>query len=245
MIFTFFILRFVFINVSGEDDFMLTVNGTGTIGGNLSGDNGSMASGTGSLSVSGNVSGPPAFTGAMILPVTLLHFKATKTSKGVLLDWATATELNNDFFTIEKSRDGIRFQELATIKGAGNSHEVLTYDYLDEAPYANTYYRLNQTDFDGTKEVFNTISVRYPKPTEVRVFPTIVEDGVFYVATENEETQRILQLIGQNGSVYLKLQLAPGTTPVSISQNMTPGIYYVQFSDQSGTWNSSKRIIIR
>lgn len=87
-----------------------------------------------------------------ILPITLLHFAATATpEKLVRTDWRTATEINNDYFTVERSADGSTFQTVGHVAGAGNSTGVLDYAFLDDDPLMGvSYYRLRQTDFDGT-----------------------------------------------------------------------------------------------
>ena len=87
-----------------------------------------------------------------ILPITLLHFAAAVTpEKLVRTDWRTATEINNDYFTVERSGDGATFQTVGHVSGAGNSTSALDYVFVDDAPLMGvSYYRLRQTDFDGT-----------------------------------------------------------------------------------------------
>lgn len=85
------------------------------------------------------------------LPIELLFFRAELQEKAVQFKWATAKEINNDYFTIEKSADGQNFTDLLHVKGAGNSQEMRQYTALDASPYNGvTYYRLKQTDKDGT-----------------------------------------------------------------------------------------------
>ncbi len=94
------------------------------------------------------------------LPIELISFIATPNEKEVKLDWSTATETNNDYFTIERSSNGYVFESIATIKGAGNSTNVLKYNYVDSSPFNGTsYYRLKQTDFDGKNSSSQMISV--------------------------------------------------------------------------------------
>jgi hypothetical protein len=96
----------------------------------------------------------------IILPIDLLSFTASAGEEDIELKWSTATETNNDFFTLEKSRDGRNFEWVANLEGAGNSKNVLNYEFTDTRPFAGTsYYRLTQTDFDGTSETFPLITV--------------------------------------------------------------------------------------
>ncbi len=84
------------------------------------------------------------------LPVELNTFTAEKLSKGNLLKWTTASELNNDFFTIEKLADSTQFESVGIVDGAGNSNQLMEYSLLDNnVRNIINYYRLKQTDFNG------------------------------------------------------------------------------------------------
>lgn len=94
------------------------------------------------------------------LPIELISFAATPQAGTVVLNWSTATELNNDFFTIERSVDGFSWEDLLSISGAGTSIHRLDYSAKDVRPYAGlSYYRLKQTDFDGQFSRSNIVSV--------------------------------------------------------------------------------------
>jgi len=89
-----------------------------------------------------------------ILPITLLSFRAEAVDGLVHTEWVTATEINNDFFTLERSKDGENWEAAGTVDGAGDSNTELSYAFVDDAPYYGiSYYRLRQTDFDGTSTV--------------------------------------------------------------------------------------------
>lgn len=94
------------------------------------------------------------------LPIELLFFKGKKQGKYNELRWATASELNNDFFTVEKTLDGINFEIVRLENGAGNSIQYLSYQLVDyEVRNVINYYRLKQTDFDGKFEYSELISI--------------------------------------------------------------------------------------
>jgi hypothetical protein len=108
------------------------------------------------------VSYQPGFDwcGASTLPIHLLSFTAVAVDHEVLLEWSTATEQNNEHFTIEKSRDGQSFEEVMTVDGAGNSTSVINYKEVDASPFTGqSYYRLRQTDFNGATTVSEMVSV--------------------------------------------------------------------------------------
>lgn len=94
------------------------------------------------------------------LPITLLEFTATPDGGVVRLDWATASEVRNALFTVERSRDGISFERVLDVPGAPNSTALRTYQELDRQPYVGlSYYRLRQTDEDGASTVSGIVAV--------------------------------------------------------------------------------------
>lgn len=84
------------------------------------------------------------------LPIQLIRFDGTCKENTVLLNWSTASETDNDYFTIERSTDGISFSAIGNRDGAGNSMQVLHYHFEDTDPFAGmNYYRIKQTDYNG------------------------------------------------------------------------------------------------
>lgn len=99
-------------------------------------------------------------TDPIILSVKLKDFFGNNSLGKNHLIWSTSSELNNDFFELERSEDGLIWQKIATIDGNGTTSESINYGYVDEH-FRNVlnYYRLTQVDFDGTKETYQTISI--------------------------------------------------------------------------------------
>lgn len=97
------------------------------------------------------------------LPIQLVDFRGEKTTHGILISWSTVYEENNDYFTLLKSLDGETFYSLGTINGAGNSNNQKTYSF--QAPLESSsglsYYKLQQTDFDGTSTTSNLIAISH------------------------------------------------------------------------------------
>lgn len=113
------------------------------------------------------------------LPIELLDFNAIRNGSRVDLSWKTASENNNDFFSTEKSKDGINFETVSTVAGAGNSSFIISYNDVDYAPYEGiSYYRLKQTDFNGQYSYSSLVPVNYyfgedgisifPNPTDTK-----------------------------------------------------------------------------
>jgi hypothetical protein len=85
------------------------------------------------------------------LPIELLSFNAVCDGKNVNLNWSTASETNNDFFTVERSMDASNWEDVLNVNGAGNSSTANYYNASDNQPLpGNSFYRLKQTDYDGT-----------------------------------------------------------------------------------------------
>lgn len=104
------------------------------------------------------------FTGSAVLdcgvlPIELLHIKCESSENSVVLDWACATETNNNYFTVERSTDGVNYVELGRIQGAGNSSARTNYTYTDmTATVGTNYYRITQTDYNGQFETYGPVA---------------------------------------------------------------------------------------
>jgi hypothetical protein len=96
----------------------------------------------------------------MPLPVELLSFEGTKIDGVNHLIWTTLSEINNDFFIVERSKDGVNFEEISVINGQGNVNTPTFYEITDENhDDCINYYRLTQTDFNGVLTTFNVVAI--------------------------------------------------------------------------------------
>jgi hypothetical protein len=108
------------------------------------------------------------------LPIGLLSFEATCENQNTTLKWSTASEINNNFFTIEQTIDGINWQIISTVPGAKNSSSIKNYSFIDvNNNFETSYYRLKQTDFDGAFKYFTIIGVKKCREnlTELSLYP--------------------------------------------------------------------------
>lgn len=108
------------------------------------------------------------------LPVRLLNFDVSAVhAKSVLIDWATGSEVNNNFFLIEKTKDAQTWESVAQVSGHGNSNQGFSYSYMDEYPYSGTsFYRLKQVDYNGNSSFSPVRSVNITAlPSPMQVFP--------------------------------------------------------------------------
>ncbi|MFK8037812.1 MAG: DUF2341 domain-containing protein [Crocinitomicaceae bacterium] len=106
------------------------------------------------------------------LPIKLLKFNAISNGNAVDLSWITASESNNDYFTVERSKNGQEWESIITKPGAGNSTTKNSYFDIDVRPHAGiSYYRLKQTDFDGVSEYFEVVTVIRTVNNQFVVYP--------------------------------------------------------------------------
>jgi hypothetical protein len=99
------------------------------------------------------------------LPIELIYFTAQSVGSRVVLDWTTASELNNDHFILERSTDALQWTEIGRVDGVGTTSQLSTYHFIDAHPNIGAnYYRLSQVDFDGTQEFFNLVYAEISDP---------------------------------------------------------------------------------
>jgi len=177
------------------------------------------------------------------LPIELVSFNATPDANNtVMLDWITASEKDNDFFSIERSTDGTDWEVLSNTKGAGNSTATLRYNDLDENPIDGlSYYRLKQTDFNGAMSYSDIVAVNR-KAADFKVYPNPVQ-GEFTIEGADIDNATI--------SIYDPLGQLVHTEPVSEMQkriyNTTgfkTGVYFIRI-DKAGTSETRKVTVIK
>ena len=151
----------------------------------------------------GPISGPDTL-GPSTLPILLLSFDAQPAENKINVLWTTATEINNDYFTVEKSVDGTDFTTVSTVNGAGNSTVTLNYLYPDYSPLQGvSYYRLRQTDFDGHFSYSPVVLVSYLSSAPLTITAAIViENTNFNLLFTNDArekcTMEIYDVLGKN-----------------------------------------------
>ncbi len=169
------------------------------------------------------------------LPVDLLYFNAKSSdNKTVQTTWATVTEINNDFFTVERSKNGEVFEFVGKVQGAGNYAGELNYSLVDDAPYEGTsYYRLKQTDFDGQFEYSNIVAVNLNTKTTstFNVFP-IPFNNTITVNVSNDELVNAI-VYDLSGKVIVTDSFV-GAKVLDMS-NLSAGTYFINLSTNTST----------
>ncbi|HRH65737.1 MAG TPA: T9SS type A sorting domain-containing protein [Bacteroidia bacterium] len=176
------------------------------------------------------------YTTTTALPIELKSFDARPENGMVHVEWLTAVEINNNYFTLEKSQDGINYSRLCIVSGAGNSTSELYYDWMDENPTPGLcYYRLTQTDFDGKYEVFEPVSVRMEGAVTQnlaieKVFPNPFSDKLTITFSEQPSGGTVC-LVNVAAQVVHSEKIQKNNKVLDIGRldNIPPGIYYLCF----------------
>lgn len=144
------------------------------------------------------------------LPITLVGFEAEEQAGLVRLAWSTASEQDNDYFTVERSADAQHFTPVLHMQGAGNSEHLLRYTAVDHDPLAGTsYYRLRQTDLDGQSSLSRVVPVHSVPTGSFKVFPNPAPSSLIHVPPGN--AGRVLQVFSMQGALVHQ-QIIDGTT---------------------------------
>lgn len=173
-----------------------------------------------------------------VLPVDLVDFSVSKSDENeILLDWETATEINNDYFQIERSYNVREFENIGRIDGAGNTSDTENYTFTDDKPELNRpiYYRLKQVDFDGAFEysLIKKIMIEQSAVTIKKVYPNPVfrSETVqinFDLLTDAQEIEMIVYDIAGHEKMKNKFPVSKGENNISFSPNhFVAGQYFV------------------
>lgn len=165
------------------------------------------------------------------LPIELLSFTAKLTNNAVDLNWITSTEVNNDYFTLQKSKDGLNWIDFAEQEGAGNSNTTISYTDVDYNPFTGTsYYRLKQTDFNGAFSYSHIETITNTKQ-QINIYPnpTVSELNI-----SNIKANDIVQVFAIDGRLIYN-----GNSAKIDASNWSKGIYEVVI------FNTSNEILER
>ena len=177
---------------------------------------------------------------AVAMPIQLTSFTATAQRNSVLVQWQTARELDNDYFTVERSLDGKTFDIIGMVQGNGTTDEANDYRFHDEAPAAGTnYYRLTQTDYDGRSETFAVRSVTTGTNGDATVFPHPVRESVT-IAFPTEVSDADLQVRDPSGRLVLRQTFSGLQTELDLGA-LSSGSYLLRIN--SGAALTVQRLV--
>ncbi len=180
-----------------------------------------------------NTSGS-ATTDCSILPVELISFNGECNGKNVELHWSTLTEINNDYFSVEKSYDGIEFFSIGTVNGHGFSNSIKNYYFLDEdIGRIPIYYRLKQVDYNGNYEYSDMLAINCNTSPEVKIYPNPFNNEL-YIDLESNLNYSI-KITDYIGKTILEKDLANSYNhKLDLSFIKTQGMYFVSLYNSQG-----------
>ncbi len=179
------------------------------------------------------------------LPVTVSSFNAALNKDKVLIDWSTSQELNNKFFTVEKSTDGSNFSFLGKVDGAGTSSVNRNYQMIDYAPAdGSNFYRLSQTDFDANIKYHGIKRVNYKSNADFTANVLNNGNGQISVAIKSKNASQInLKVIDILGKEILSQNFAVNNGGTIRTLNLNSGVYVLVLTNDSGERISNKIIV--
>lgn len=166
---------------------------------------------------------------AYLLPIELISFEAKPDEDGVRLNWITASEVNNDHFTVERSMNAIDFEPAVRVPAIGNS--TIPSEYIardDRAVPGVVYYRLRQTDEDGTSTTSDVVAVERVIGNSISLYPNPIDQGTLWLNGKLPSGRA--EILSSTGRVLRTTQLSPG---IGVD-GLAPGAYVVRVLDTAG-----------
>lgn len=169
-----------------------------------------------------------------VLPVSLLYFDVQCKGNNKEFSWATASEINSDYFLIMESQDNENFKPIAKIEAAGNSNQTTEYRYATEGLFDNAYYRLKQVDFDGKEENFSMVynncdnDINY----DVIVYPNPFNGEEIYINSNTILDNLNIEIFDAAGRIVYKTKLEKiySSTQLIINKQLEPGAYLLKLN---------------
>lgn len=167
------------------------------------------------------------------LPVELISFSAHRSGNDAIVDWTTASEINNDYFVVEKSIDAENWINAAIVDGAGNSSQLNNYSITDKINNLEViYYRLLQVDFDGTKQYSDIIKLQKVNENKMTVFPNPANSQLNLAGLNETETYqvRFYNVLGALCGEYTLTGFEIKTIDISMLKN---GMYNIEINSET------------
>ena len=184
---------------------------------------------------------------SIALPITLMDFTGESLSFGNVLEWSTSSEINNDYFILEKSHDGSRYEKIGVIDGAATSNEINHYEFIDsENLQGQTYYRLKQVNFDEEETVSSIIVVTRESEISVNLFPNPTNDNI-HISIDVEapvlckiEISNILGLVKETSKQLIK---GNNTFTLQDFNELPKGIYSIKMMNKTSEIIAVRKVI--
>ncbi|MDO9001180.1 MAG: T9SS type A sorting domain-containing protein [Bacteroidota bacterium] len=168
-------------------------------------------------------------TNTIPLDIQLLSFEATKNKGYIAINWYTIREVNNNYFTIEKSKDASVFETVSVVSGAGNSSKNVDYLYNDNKPFDGiSYYRIKQTDYDGRSKYSQMRAIEYKNETKLNfdIIPNPSNSAGYNLRFESAlEEQYLVEVTDLAGKIIYSIVVNVNNSKNNISSSLHAGMY--------------------
>jgi hypothetical protein len=182
-----------------------------------------------------------------VLPVELLDFDAYRYNDAVNIKWSTASEINNDYFVVERSGDGVKFDQLHVEDGAGNSRVIHDYQFTDAKPmHGISYYRLRQVDFDGSFMYTDIRAVDFEgSSSQVVIFPNPSDGDISLSIKSFHAAQALITIEDMNGrNVFSRnADVVKGMNEINLMTTLADGVYILSVEQDGNVLR--KKLIVR
>jgi len=169
-----------------------------------------------------------------VLPVKWYSLDASVTNDDVILNWSTASEINNSHFEVERSMDNLAWIIAGNIKGKGTTNSLSTYQFTDErlacSNIAPLYYRVKQVDLDGRCDYSKTVVVNLnPAKNSYIIFPLPSKDVLHITGDQTSGTEKIITVTDLRGNTILEKLFEQSNSKIDLDiSSLRKGIYFVQ-----------------
>jgi hypothetical protein len=168
-----------------------------------------------------------------ILPVSLINFSASAESQNVRIEWSTASEINSDYFLVERSSNGEKFTSVGAVKASGNSSQNNYYNLTDDHPLSkHSYYRLKQVDFNGDVWYSKVEAVDFENEILISIFPNPASEILNINISGRKNQESLIIIRDALGKECYSMTLMPESDykaiQISLQYKFSKGIYSIQ-----------------
>ncbi|GAB3526649.1 hypothetical protein GCM10027443_02070 [Pontibacter brevis] len=178
----------------------------------------------------------------VVLPVELVRFTARNSGAAVQLQWLTASEIQNDYFLVERSANGYSFESIGRVAGKGTTTQGAAYSFMDEYPMAGvSYYRLKQVDEDGSYSFSAVVAVNRAAATRVaKVYPTITSDNLQISLEQKGLMQQVIVVDVMGRQLLQKVLDKNSLHHILEVSNLSGGSYVLMLLDDQGQRHTTR-----
>lgn len=164
---------------------------------------------------------------SVVLPVELVDFTGRNIGGENILKWSTASEINNDYFIIEKRTVSGDFEEIGRIASDGKSSSLVKYSFVDNEVLSLAYYRLLQVDIDGASKTCGVVAIQCKVDVTISIYPTLATDHIAVELSDQPDAPYQYQIMDWNGRTVGMGSIDDLQTQLDIS-DLNNGVYYLK-----------------